>query len=88
MEIELTPRVINGVENDTHFLYTDSQGREWSVVDFYKMMSAIPGDHLANELGYKWEAMCFAENKPEYYQFRGNTAREVVEQIESYLKTL
>lgn len=82
---ELKPRVKDGVESDTHFLYTDKKGREWSVVNFEKMMGTSPltlsGEKYSSMFDYNWEGMYFpAEGENE--QFRGMTAEEVIKQID------
>lgn len=81
----IEPRIRGGIESDTHFLYTDSRGREWSVVDFEKFMTDVPG-YSSREFGYRWEGMFFGEGVPDN-QFRGETAEEVIEQIEEQLKS-
>lgn len=81
--MELKPRIKDGVESDTHFLYTDSKGREWSVVDFKKMMDKAAPFGYSDY--YNWEGMYLGEDKDklESDQFRGMTAEEVIKQIES-----
>lgn len=87
--MELTPREINGKISDTHFLYTDSQGREWSVVDFEKFMTKPPmgdfftenGMSFTHAFGYNWEGMLFGEGD-DNLQVRDMTAEGVIKQIE------
>lgn len=84
MPKNLTPRIKDGVESKTHFLYTDSKGREWSVVDFEKMMSTV-SMWSTNDVGYSWEGMYFGEDEEalKNNQFRGFSSEEVIEQIEA-----
>lgn len=87
--MELKTRTINGRKSDTHFLYTDKEGREWSVVDFEKFMTKPPmgdffaesGEGFTRSFGYNWEGMLFG--KEDNLQVRGMTAEEVIEQIDS-----
>lgn len=78
---KLTPIIKNGVESDTHFFYTDKNGREWSVVDLMKMMRKVAPDYTDY---YNWEGMYFGEDKDmlENDQYRGMTAEEVIKQID------
>lgn len=82
---ELKPRIRDGKESDTHFLYTAKDGHEWSVVNFKKMMqkSLDEWDNYDRMFSYSWEGMCFDEPHPEDNQFRGGTAEEVLTQIEA-----
>lgn len=80
---KIIPRVRDGVESDTHFIYTDPKGREWSVVDIYKMMSKVaPESEMAHSMGgYMWEGMYFGEEELDCDQFRGITLQDVTDQI-------
>ena len=81
--MELKPRIKNGVESDTHFLYVDKNAREWSVMNFEKMMKNVP-EYSSKYFGYSWEAMYFGDDKEslDSDQYRGFSAEEVVKQIE------
>ena len=88
--MELKPRIRDGKESDTHFLYKASNGREWSVVNFKKMMEKggiREGDNYDKMFHYRWEGMTFEEPRIEEDQYRGATAEEVIEQIESNAST-
>jgi hypothetical protein len=84
--MELKSRTINGKKSDTHFLYTDKKGREWSVVDFEKFMSKPPmgeffGTRSHSDLfGYNWEGMQF--NEKDNLQVRDMTVEGVIGQID------
>ena len=83
MNDKLKTRIINGVESDRHFLYTDKNSREWSVLDFGKLMSKAP-EFDPVDFGYSWEAMYFGEdrNEIESDQYRGFSAEEVIKKID------
>lgn len=78
----LKPRIRNGKVSETHFLYTDKKGKEWSVLNFGKMMEKAP-EYDARDFGYSWEGMYFGDEEVENTQYRGNSSEEVLKQIDT-----
>lgn len=85
--MKLEQRMINGKVSDTHFLYTDKNGREWSVVDFELFMTKPPlgefvgGKDFAELFGYVWEGMHFSKDG-QNLQVRAMTQKGILNAIE------
>lgn len=89
MDEELKTRVINGRESDTHFLYTDEKGNEWSVINMKRLMTKPPmGDFYKEQrmsyermFNYNWEAMLFYGDSREPEQVRADSWEELKKRI-------